>query len=91
MIIISYYSHYSKPTVQTKNISREEKIRRYNEAMARKEQLSLITTTTTNSITISYKTAFYLLFGGALVGLGLLIYTVGYKSGKAKYKYRYKS
>ena len=57
--------------------------------MARKEQLSLITTST-NSINIPYKTAFYMLCGGLIVGLGLLIYSIGYKSGKAKYKYRYK-
>ena len=85
----SYYSYYksnNKPTVRTIN-NKEEAIRRYEQALERKQSL----TNTPSSFTISYKTAFLVACGGLLVGLGLLIYSIGYKSGKRKYKYRCKS
>ena len=67
---------------------KELAIREYKQALARKNQYI----TTTNNDNNIWKMAFIILGGGLLIGcFGLLVYSVGYKSGKDKCKYRYKN
>lgn len=82
----SYYSYYksNKPTLQTKK-TKEQAYKEYREALERRNHLA---TTNTSSFTIPYKTAFLLLCGGLIVGIGVLIYSVGYKTGKSKRIYK---
>lgn len=82
----SYYAHYksNKPTVRTNSKEHQEAVRRYEQALERRNQY--LTTTSNNKN--HYKTVLLLVCGGLIVGLGVLIYSVGYKLGKSKCKYK---
>ena len=66
---------------------RELEIRRYKEALARKNQLSYTTTTTTNNGGI-WKMAIVVIGFGLLVGCSVgIAYLIGQNSGKSKNTY----